>query len=369
MNEPRGHTVAFIAEQVGGRVVGRGDVEVRGINGLDEATAEQITFIMSPRYAQRWAESRAAAALVSEGVELTGGDGTRPIIYVADAEAACIVLLELFRPSAPVPDIGVHPTAIIDERARIAPDARIGPLVFVDRDCEVGAGVVIHAGAMLYPGVRIGAGSVLHSNCVVREHCVIGCRVLIAANVTIGSEGFGFRPAPDGSGLARVPHVGFVLIEDDVEIGAGSCIDRGKFGPTRIGQGAKIDNLVQIAHNCVVGAGAVIAGHAGIGGSCEIGEGAILAGHVGMADHRKVGAGAVVGAKSGIRCDIPPGERWLGYPARPVKETLRVWAGLRKLPDLIQRLGRRPSGRGGRRAPAEPIAGPAPEGTGGPVSD
>ncbi|MHC5115392.1 MAG: UDP-3-O-(3-hydroxymyristoyl)glucosamine N-acyltransferase [Planctomycetota bacterium] len=324
---------------------------MRGINALDEARQDQVTFIMNPRHARRWADSAAAAALVTEGVEgfEPGADGRRPIVLVENAEAACVTVLELFRPAAAIPEEGVHPSSFVHEQARIAPDARIGPHVTIDQNCIVGPRTVLHAGVRLYHGVRIGSDCILHANCVIRERCTVGDRVIINANATIGSDGFGLQPAEDGL-LTRVPHIGIVAIEDDVEIGAGTCVDRGKFGPTRIGRGAQLDNLVQVGHNCTVGPGAVIAGHTGIAGSCEIGERAILAGHVGVADHRTVGAGAVVGAKSGVHCDIPPGEQWLGYPARPASETLRVWGRLRKLPVLFERLGRRPDGDGGRRA-------------------
>jgi UDP-3-O-[3-hydroxymyristoyl] glucosamine N-acyltransferase len=194
---------------------------------------------------------------------------------------------------------------------------------------------VLHAGVRLSAGVTLGADCVVHSNTVIRHDCTLGQRVILHQNVSVGADGFGYRPAPDGRGLVKVPHIGSVRIEDDVEIGAGTCIDRGKFGATVIGTGTKIDNLVQIGHNCRIGRCCIIVSGCGLAGSVVLEDGVILGGQVGIADGVRVGAGVQVGAKSGLMKDIPPGEKWLGVPADQASATLRQWAAIRKLPGLL----------------------------------
>jgi UDP-3-O-[3-hydroxymyristoyl] glucosamine N-acyltransferase len=175
---------------------------------------------------------------------------------------------------------------------------------------------------------------------VVRERCRLGRRLLLHPNVTIGADGFGYEPAPDGSGLVKVPHIGTVIIEDDVEIGAGSCVDRAKFGATVIGAGTKIDNLVQIAHNCRIGRNCVIAALSGLSGSVTVGDGARIAGAVGIVDHVSIGSGATIGAGAGVMKDVPPGETQLGGPAVEIRQALRQMAAIRKLPDWMQQASR-----------------------------
>ncbi len=200
---------------------------------------------------------------------------------------------------------------------------------------------------MLYGGVRIyaqssiGDDSILHGNTVVRERCRLGRRVVTHQNVSIGADGFGYERAPDGSGLLHVPQIGDVEIGDDVEIGASTCIDRAKFGSTVIGAGTKIDNLVQIGHNCNIGRSCVIAGQTGLAGSVTVGDGVTIAGAVGVADHVTVGSGATVGAFSGVMRDVPPGQTCLGRPATEVRTALRQAAALRRLPELMREVSQR----------------------------
>jgi len=337
-------TVTELAQRLAGRVHGPGDVRITGLNSIDEARAGDVTFIAEPKYAKKWSASRAAAAVVSEGLDVPAG-GTadqRPVITVPNAEHAMIAMLEFFRSPEPTPAVGVHPSAVIDPTAVIGRQVRIGPHVSVDAQANIADGVVLHAGVRIYPGVTIGAGSVLHANTVVRHGCQIGRGVILHQNVSIGADGFGYRPDPNprGSGLLKIPHIGNVIIEDGVEIGANTCVDRGKFGSTVVGAGTKIDNLCQVAHNCRIGRCCVIAGCVGISGSVIIGDGVQIGGAVGIADHLSVGSGARLGGMAFITRNVPAGQVCLGHPADEAQAVLRQWASVRKLPALLRRLGR-----------------------------
>ncbi len=330
--QERCYTAGQLAERLEGRILGDAELRITGVNALDDAAAEEVTFISDEAHARRWAESAASAAVVSESLGPAGHDPQRKaLIFVPDAELASIALLELFQPKEVLPDIGVHPTAWVHETARLGAGVRVGPLVSIDRNAIIEDGVVLHAGVRLYAETIVGAGSVLHANCVIRQGCRIGRAVILHQNVSIGADGFGYRPAPDGRGLIKIPHIGTVILEDGVEIGANSCVDRAKFGATVVGAGTKIDNLVQIAHNCTIGRCCVIAGLAGLAGSAELGDGSQVGGAVSINDHVKVGSRVSIGGGSGVNRDIPDGEQWIGYPALPAKETLRIWARLRKL--------------------------------------
>jgi len=212
--------------------------------------------------------------------------------------------------------------------------------VSIDDEAAIGDRVVLHAGVRVYVGARIGDDSVLHGNVVVRERCRLGQRVILHANVSIGTDGFGFEPAADGSGQVKVPHIGTVIIENDVEIGASSCVDRAKFGATVVGTGTKVDNLVQIAHNCRIGRRCVIAALTGISGSATVGDDVRMAGQVGIVDHMSIGSGATIGAQAGVMKDVPAGQSQLGSPADEIHQALRQMAAIRRLPELMQQASR-----------------------------
>ncbi len=339
-------SIGELAHQLGGELFGPGELEISGVNALDAARPGEITFIHDRTYAGRWAECRASAAVISRrALSAAHHDETeRALIVVEDAELASIELLRRFMPPPPRPELGVHPTAWVHPEAEIGADVRIGPHVSVDAGATVGARTVLHGGVRIYGRASIGADGEIHAGTVIRERCVIGSRVLFHQNVSIGGDGFGYRPAPDGRGLIKMPHLGLVRIEDDVEIGAGSCVDRAKFNETVIGAGTKIDNLVQIAHNCRIGRMCVIAGQTGLAGSVVVGDGVQIGGQVAIAEHVRIGDGARIGARSGVMRDIEPGESVLGLPAEPVRVTLRQAAALRKLPGLLHEISRR--GRG-----------------------
>ena len=319
-------TTRSLAAMLGADLVGPPDIELYDLSGIDEAGPGSVTFIRSDTYARRWAKSEASAAIVSRHIEVPGHDpATRALLMVDDADRSLVALLaELSRIAAPpAPPRGAHPTAIIDETATIDPTAAIGPLCIVGANAVIGPDAVLHARVTIGNDTTIGARTVIHPGVVVYHHCVIGNDCLFHAQVSIGADGFGFIPHPSGTGLVKVPHLGNVVIGDHVEVGAGSCIDRGKFASTTIGEGTKIDNLVQIGHNVRVGAHVVLCGQVGLGGSTVVGNGAMLGGQVGVQDNKRIGDGALIGGKSGVMQHIPSGESWFGYPARPANIAFR----------------------------------------------
>lgn len=336
------HTSGSIAQTVGGRLVGRGDLAISELSSLDQAGPGSLTFIRDARFASKWVGTKAGAALVSDRIEVKGHDEhARALIYVADADLAMVKVLAMFERKQEGPAAGVHPTAIVDPSAKVAATARIGPFCIVGARSVVADHVTLMSRVTLGADVGIGPGSTLFSGVVVYDRCTIGAQTILHANVAIGADGFGYRPDPQGRGLIKVPHVGTVQIGNGVEIGANSCVDRGKFGATVVGDGAKLDNLVQIGHNAIIGRCAIVCGVTGIAGSVTIGDGAMIGGGVGIADNLKVGAGARIGAKSGVMCDVPAGEAWTGLPAAPHREQMRAWSATKHLPGVLRELKKR----------------------------
>lgn len=343
-------TVGAVAARLGGTLRGSPAVEIHGLAIPTDAGPGELTFIGAAPYARQWSASRAAAAVVAEDIaSALDASDPRPVIVVNNADVAMALALELFGTPEPAPDEGVHPAAFVHRSAQLGARVRIGPHVSVDRGARIGDDVVLHAGVRVYADAVIGAGSVLHANVVVRHGCTLGRRVILHQGVAIGADGFGYRPDPTGRRLLKMPHIGNVVLEDDVEIGANSCVDRGKFGGTVIGAGTKIDNLCQVGHNCRVGRGVVIAGCTGLGGSVTIGDGAQIGGAVGLSDHVTIGPGARVGGGSIVYQDVPAGATWLGVPAGDAGAVKRQWVALRRLPELLGQLrgglGRRPGPR------------------------
>jgi len=326
-------------------VVGRDDLVIEGVDTVADAGPRDLTFMIDARRARGWGTSAAGAALVSDGLDVPGHDEqSRALIVVRDAEQSMIDALALFMPEEDSPPKGVDAQARIDATADIGRDVAVGPFVTVGPGARVGGGVVLHSGVRIGRDAVIGDDSVLHANVVVRDRCTVGRRVILHSGAAIGTDGFGYRPDPSGGGLRKMPHVGDVVIEDDVEIGANTCIDRAKFGSTVIGAGTKVDNLVQIAHNCRIGRSCVIAAQVGLAGSVTVGDGVQMGGQVGVAEHLTIGDGAQLGAQCGVLKDTPPGERVWGSPAQPARERLRQIAILRSLKswmdDVKQRLDR-----------------------------
>lgn len=334
-----GWTTGELADLLGAELIGRDDVRVTRLDSLDNACASSLAFIRDAKYAATWARSEAGAAVVSRGIEPAGHDpATRSLLIVDDADRALIALLEKITPEHAPPAPGAHPTAIVDSSATIGANVRLGPGVVIGPRSVIGDGTMLHANVVIGADVRVGCGCDLRAGVVIEDRCVIGDGVTVHPNAVVGADGFGYRPAPGGKGLIKIPHAGAVEVHDGVEIGAGAMIDRGKFGNTVIGAGAKIDNLVQIGHNCRIGRCCIICGSCGIAGSVTIGDGAVLGGGVGVRDNITIGAGAQIGARSGVMDNIPPGEIWVGYPARPAKETMRIVAATGRLPKLMKQL-------------------------------
>jgi UDP-3-O-[3-hydroxymyristoyl] glucosamine N-acyltransferase len=319
-----------LAERTGARLEGGdADAEINGAAGLDEATAGQVTFLSNPRYTPRVQTTCASAIFLAEGVE-AGRDIA--ILRAGDPYLAYTRALRLFHPE-PSFEPFVHPTAVIDTSAQIGEAVWIGAHVVVGRNAVIGTGVRIHPNATIYDGVRIGANSVIHSNVSVREGSQLGERVVIHNNTVIGSDGFGYAKDEDKRWL-KIPQTGIVVIEDDVEIGAGTTIDCASVGETRIARGAKIDNLVQIGHSCTVGEDALVCAQVGLAGSSHIGNRVILAGQAGVAGHLTIGDDAVLTAKSATSHNVEPGKMISGIPAFDNREWLRSTAAFRRLGEM-----------------------------------
>lgn len=333
-------TTRQINQRLGGALLGPGDLSIDGVDRVDQAGAGQITFIGDSRHARDWGRSRASAALISAGLEAEAGTG-KALIRVADADLALAELLQMFAPPPPQAAPGIAPGSTVAPSAVLGPDIAVGPGCSIGPRVHIGAGTVLYANVTVLDGAQIGAGCTLWPGCVIRERCLIGADTVIHANATIGSDGFGYRPAPDGGGLVKIPQIGTVEIGAHVEIGAGTCIDRGKFSATRIGDHTKIDNLCQIGHNCTIGPGCVLAGQVGMAGSATIGRGVVMGGKVAIRDHVTIGDGAMLAGGAAVMNDVPAGETWAGYPARPARIAMREHLAMRDLPELVKLLRRR----------------------------
>lgn len=310
------------------------DLEISAAAGLDLADTGDVTFLANPKYTPMINETRASAIFLADGIEMDRKDIA--VLRAKDPYLAYTRALRLFHPVSPIA-VGIHPTAVIDPTASVAEDVQIGPNAVIGKDCRVESGVRIFPNATLYENVRIGEGTVIHSGVSVRENCEIGKNCTIHNNSTIGSDGFGYAKDEEKRWL-KIPQVGRVVLEDDVEIGANTAIDCASVGETRIKRGAKIDNLVQIGHSCTVDEDALICSQTGLAGSSVIGKRVILAGQVGIAGHLKVGDDAVITAKSATSHDVEPGKVISGIPAFENREWLRSTAAYRRLGEIAQRL-------------------------------
>ena len=335
-------TVRQIADRLGGGLVGSSDIVISGAEQIDIAAQGQVTFISDPRYARRWPRSKASAALVSRGIELEA-DPARALIHVDNADAAMVTLLAMFAPPQPRPGVGTHPTAVVDPSAELDAGVSIGPCCTIGKDVKLGQGCVLHANVTVLDGATLGSRCVLYPGVVVYDRCIMGSNVIVHANAVIGADGFGYQPGKDGP--VKVPQIGCVRIGDNVEIGSSTCIDRGKFSATVIGDGTKIDNLCQIGHNCRIGACCLLAAQVGLSGSVTLGDGVVMGGQSGAADHLTIGAGARVAGKSGVIEDIPPGDVWFGYPAQRYRDAFRSILLLRRLPELLRKASGQLEGR------------------------
>ena len=321
-------TVRQLAEWVSGEVLGDPDLPISNARALADAQPGDITFVDGDRNLGAWHASKASAAVVHATVPVNG----RPIIRVADPLMAFARIVQHLRGRPPAETHTIDPSANVHPTARVGSGVTIGPFVVVGEGTEVGANSTLHPGTVVGRGCRIGENVVLHPRVVLYDDCVLGNRVVVHANAVIGADGFGYR-FQNGKHV-KVPQLGWVEIEDDVEIGAGTTIDRGTFGPTRIGAGTKIDNQVMIGHNCRIGRHNVLAAQAGIAGSSTTGDYVVMGGQVGVADHVTVGDRAVVAAQSGVTKDTPADARLFGYPARPLGAMKRIVVVMDELPQM-----------------------------------
>jgi len=338
-------TVGELAERIGAELVGDGKAQITSVGPVEAASETDVTFIRkSDRYrsgsavdtdARHIAElgkSRAGAIIVGRRIEGLA----KPQLIVKNVDGALIEALKVFAPKLKAVAAGVDPTAKVGGKVKIAAGAAIGPGVVIDDGAQVGVNSVIGSGCRIGENSKLGKNCRLDSNVVVYHNCTIGNNVVIQANSTIGSTGFGYSFI-DGS-HRLIPHNGGVVIEDFVEIGANCCVDRAKFGNTIIGAGTKIDNLVQIAHNVVIGKCCLIAGQVGISGSCKVGDGVVLAGQAGLVDNIELADGTIVGAQSGVTHDVAAGQQLLGSPAVEIKQALRIFGLMKRLPKLAEQL-------------------------------
>jgi UDP-3-O-[3-hydroxymyristoyl] glucosamine N-acyltransferase len=321
-----------LASRLDAELIGDGDVMISGAAGLEHAGPDDITFLARTSLADRLAESGAAAVIVGPGVT-----PDRPALRVEEPYRCFARLLaDLATPLDRLFPPGVHPTAVVDETASLAEAVAVGPYAVVGPGCRVGRGSRLGPHVVLEADVAVGEDCRLYAHVVVRDRCELGDRVILHPGCVLGADGFGYLPGPQG--LEKIPQVGIVVLEDDVELGAGTCVDRATTGETRIGRGTKLDNLVQVGHNVRVGEHSVFSAQTGISGSCEIGKGVTMGGQVGLADHLKIGDNVKIGAKSGLHNDVPDGGVVFGYPAHDAGESMRIAAALRRLPELVRKV-------------------------------
>jgi UDP-3-O-[3-hydroxymyristoyl] glucosamine N-acyltransferase len=333
-------SLAELGPRIGATVRGDGALCVTGVAELSTATPGQLAFYSNAKYKKDLAATRAGAVIVAAADEVFVPAGSARLIapqaYVSFAKASAIFHRDL------AVEAGVQRGALVDDSAQVHVTAAISPGAYVGPGAKIGARTTLHAGARVLDCAVVGEGCTLWPGAVVRERCIVGDRVILQPNCVIGSDGFGFAFDMEGDGQGpvhrKVPQAGIVRIEDDVEVGACTCIDRATLGETVIGRGTKIDNLVQIGHNVKVGALSLIVAQVGISGSTELGMGVVLAGQVGVAGHVKIGDGARVGGQSGVFNDLPAGVTVSGTPTRPHGQYLRSLAALPHLPDLLKEM-------------------------------
>lgn len=323
-------TVNEINEFLKGELVGNTTQQITGPEELNKAESYHITFIGSRKYIRFWEASKASIAIVNEDLKVEPYDN-RALIKVKNADLAMAKLLSIFEQEPPHFDSEIHPTAVVHESAVIGVGCKIGAGCYIGKDAVLGDGVVLYPNVTIFDETKIGNHTVIWSGTVIRERCIIGDYCIFHTNVSIGADGFGYRPSEDGRGLVKIPQIGNVVIGNGVEIGANSAVDRAKFSSTIIGDGCKIDNLVQIAHNCVLGRSCIMAANSGIAGSATLGDGVIVGGGASIRDHITVHSGAVIAACAGVMNDVPPGKTVLGSPACDSKDKLRQWVVLRNL--------------------------------------
>ena len=328
-------TVEQLAKRLGAELTGNANEigrQITAVSPVKTAGKSEVTFVSDDKHKASLSQSRAGAVIVSARIENLG----KPQLVVRNVDAALIEALRIFAPELKAATEGIDPTAKVADNAKIATGVSVGANVVIANGVEIGQNSIISSGCKIGENSKLGEHSRLDSNVVIYHNCCIGNNVVVQANSTIGSTGFGYSFIDGAHRL--IPHNGGVIIEDFVEIGANCCVDRAKFGNTIIGAGTKIDNLVQIAHNVVIGKCCLIVGQAGVAGSCKLGDGVVLGGQVGLADNIEIGNGTMIGAQSGVSSSVPAGQKLLWTPAIKKEDAMRTIGLVLRLPKMAKQL-------------------------------
>lgn len=323
------YSIEYINTFLNGEIIGATSQQINSVEQLQNSQKNQISLIGNKKYEKLWPLSNAAIAIVNDDVSIEPGVD-RAFIKVKNAELAMVQILDLFSPDLPKFDTSIHKSAVIHPSAIIGTGTKIGAGCYVGPDVTIAEDVVLYPNVTILDGCTIGKNTIIWSGAVIRERCHIGEHATLHPNSSIGADGFGFTPCPK-KGLVKIPHIGNVIIGNHVEIGANSCVDRGKFSSTIVGDGCKIDNLVQIGHNSILGKFCIMAGNSGLAGSVTLGNGVIIGGSASIKDHVTIGDGSIIGAGSGVMNDVAAGKTVLGYPAVEARQALKQWAILKRL--------------------------------------
>jgi len=322
-------TIQEINTVLNGVIVGTTSHTISAPEQLELAKETEISFIGHKKYEKYWETSKACAAIVNEDISIEPGDN-KVFIKVKNADLAMSQVLEMFAPEPPQFDEMIHPTAVIHATAKIGAGTKIGAGCYIGPNVEIGENATLYPNVTILDFTTIGKNTIIWSGAVVRERCHVGAYCILHPNCTIGADGFGFRPCPE-RGLVKIPQIGNVILGNNVEIGANSSVDRGKFSSTILGDGCKIDNLVQIGHNSKLGKFCIMAGNSGLAGSVTLGNGVMIGGSASIKDHLTIGDRAIIGAGSGVAADVEAGKTVLGYPAVDARMALKQWAILKRM--------------------------------------
>lgn len=321
-------SITDIQSLVGGELIGDDTITISAPEQIEKASEGQITIIGNKKFAKLWETSNASAAIIDAKLDLKPETG-KAFVKVDNPDLAMAKLLEAFQPEPPVFQENIHSTAVIDASASIGDNCKIGANTYIGKNVVLKDNVTIYPNVSVFDDSTIGEHTIIWSGTVIRERTQIGQHCIFHNNVSIGADGFGYRPSEQG--LTKIPHIGNVVIGNYVEVGANSCIDRGKFSSTVLGDGCKIDNLVQIGHNSVLGKFCIMAGNSGLAGSVTLGDGVVIGGSASIKDHTTIHSGATVAAGSGVMADVAAGQTVVGYPAAEYREKMKQWVALRKL--------------------------------------
>jgi UDP-3-O-[3-hydroxymyristoyl] glucosamine N-acyltransferase len=320
-----------IAQWIDAKIEGNEDIEITGLAKIEEAQSGHLSFIANPKYAKYIESTNASAVLVDQDFPETD----KTVLRVGNPYFAFLTLAQKFYQQAPQVDAGIHETAIIGQDTVVGDECSIGAYVVIGKDCFIGKGTTIFPGTFIGDRVKMGENCLVYPNVSIREECQIGNNCILHMGAVVGSDGFGY--AFEGGKFHKLPQMGIVVLEDDVELGANITIDRATMGETRIQKGAKLDNLIQIAHNVQIGQHTALAAQTGISGSTKLGSYVQVGGQAGFAGHLTIGDQAKIGAQAGITKSIPDGGFYSGYPARPFRQEMREHASLAKLPGMLKR--------------------------------